>query len=124
MQFILFLINGLVFGVFTFILQYIIDFKLQKTFVFHQLIASILTITPFIFINFISQKKIIFKRNGSFVKFILSSIFIMLMISITSEILNKYSFFNYYGFNLSFAFAALINAPLSFLIKKNIIFSY
>ena len=122
MQFILFLINGLVLGVFTLILQYIIDLKLQKFFLYHQLIASILTITPFILINFISQRKFIFKRNGSFVKFILSSIFIMLMVSITSEILSKYSFLNYYGFNLSFAFAALINAPLSFLIKKNIIF--
>ena len=124
MQFILFLINGLVLGIFTFILQYIIDIRLQKLFLYHQLIASILTITPFIFINFISQKKIIFRRNGSFAKFILSSIFIMLMVSITSEILNKYSFLNYYGFNLAFAVAALINAPLSFLIKKNIIFSY
>ena len=123
MQFFLFLVNGFVLGVFTFIFQYVIDFKLQKFFAHHQLISSIVTITPFMFINFLSQKKIIFKRNGSFIKFILSSIFIMLMISITSEIFNRYSLFNYYGFNLSFAFAALVNFPFSFLIKKNIIFS-
>jgi hypothetical protein len=123
MQFTYFLINGLILGFFTFILQYILDLKLKNFFNYHQLISSILTIMPFMFINFMSQKKIIFKKNGSFAKFILSSLFIMFMISITNEFFNRFNFFNYNTINLNFMFSAIIYAPLSFLIKKNIIFN-
>ena len=126
MRFFLFLINGLVLGIFTFIAQYIVDNAIERFFIYHQLIASLLTISPFIFLNFYSQKKIIFKKRGSIIRFLASSIFIMILISLLTEMFSQHAIFNFHfmkkEINLNFIFAAGAIAPLSFYIKKNIVF--
>jgi hypothetical protein len=125
-SFILFLINGFFLGFFTIVTQYLIDYAISGIFVYHYLIASLLTITPFMFINFILQRKIIFKKKGSVIKFFCSSILIMVLISSLAEVFNNYAFFNFnimkVNLNLNFIFSAIIISPLSFFMKKNIVF--
>ena len=125
-SFILFLINGFFLGLFTIVTQYLIDYAISGIFVYHYLIASLLTITPFMFINFILQRKIIFKKKGSVIKFFCSSILIMVLISLLAEVFNNYTFFNFnimkVNLNLNFIFSAIIISPLSFFMKKNIVF--
>ena len=124
MQFFSFLANGLILGVITFIFQHVVDLELKSSFIYHQLLSTIIAMTPLMFINFLSQKKLIFKKNGSFPKFILSNLFIMLLISTASELFNRFNIFIFYDLNLNFLFAALIISPTSFFIKKYFIFSH
>lgn len=123
MQFIFFLVNGVILGLITFIFQYVVDLELRPLFVYHQLLSTIVAMTPLMFINFLTQKNLIFKKKGSFPKFILSNLFIMFLVSTASELFNKFNIFIFYDFNLNFLFAALIISPTSFLIKKYFIFS-
>jgi hypothetical protein len=126
MQFILFLINGGVIGVLTFVSQTYLDLLMQNYTTNHQMISSILTILPFIIINFNSQKRIIFKRKGNIAKFFIAHISIMFLVTFLNVALNKYSIFNFeymaHVLNLNFIFAAIFIAPLSFLIQKKIVF--
>jgi hypothetical protein len=121
-QFLFFLINGGILGLIVLLLQRFIDLELEQTTEYHQLISSIFAISPIIVINFFSQKKIIFKRNGSFIKFLAINFLLMLFVSLTSELFNKYNLFNYKELNLNFLIAALIFAPISFFLKKYFIF--
>jgi hypothetical protein len=125
-SFILFLINGFFLGFFTIISQYLIDYAISGIFYYHYLIASLLTITPFMFVNFMLQRKIIFKKGGSIIKFFCSSILIMILISLLAEVFNTYTLFNLnimkINLNLNFIFSAIFIAPLSFFMKKNIVF--
>ncbi len=90
------------------------------------MIASVLAMSPIIFINFLSQKKIIFKKHGSIILFFFSCIFIMLLVSIGTEIFNQYKLFNYknslFDLDLNFVAAGLLSAPISYLLKKYIVF--
>ena len=126
MQFVYFLINGIVLGVLTYFSQFLLNEILKNSFVHHQLIASILTITPFIGLNFLSQKKIIFRKHGSIKRFLISSCFIMFLVSGTTEIFSQYNLFifdlNEKEVNLNFIFAAGIFAPISFYLKKKFVF--
>jgi hypothetical protein len=126
-QFILFLINGGIIGGLTFITQTYLDLLMQNYTSNHQMFSSILTILPFILINFNSQKKIIFKKKGSITKFFIANISIMLLVTFLNVTFNKYYIFNFeymnQVLNLNFIFAAIFIAPLSFLIQKKIVFS-
>jgi hypothetical protein len=120
-SFILFLINGFFLGFFTIISQYLIDYAISGIFYYHYLIASLLTITPFMFVNFMLQRKIIFKKGGSIIKFFCSSILIMILISLLAEVFNTYTLFNLnimkINLNLNFIFSAIFIAPLSFFMR-------
>ena len=128
MRFVYFLINGIVLGVLTYISQFLLNEILKNSFIYHQLIASILTIIPFIGFNFLSQKKIIFKRHGSIKRFLISSFFIMFLISGATEIFSQYNLFifnlNGKQVNLNFIFAAGFFAPISFYLKKKFVFRF
>lgn len=126
MEFLLFLINGLILGGLATVIQYLMNKSLEDIFIYHQMIATVLTMSPIIFINFLSQKKIIFKKHGSIILFFFSCIFIMLLVSVGTEIFNQYKLFNYrntlFDLNLNFVAAGLMSAPISYLLKKYIVF--
>ena len=80
-EFFYFLVNGSILGGVLLILQFIIYKILGDSSDFAYISSIVLSYIPLIFINFFLQRKIIFKKDGIFVKFLLSNIFIMLMIS-------------------------------------------
>ena len=120
-EFFYFLVNGSILGVVLLIFQFIVFKILGDSSDFSYISSIILSYVPLIFINFFLQRKIIFKKDGIFLKFLLSNIFIMLLISSISPFtrqLISYIFGAHYGdyFGL-IATVGLLSIP-SFLIVK------
>lgn len=120
-EFFYFLINASILGVIFLILQFIVYKILGDSSDFAYIASIIFSYIPLIFINFFLQRKIIFKKDGIFVKFLFSNIFIMLMISsispFTRQLISSI-FGSHYGdyFGL-IATVGFISIP-SFLIVK------
>jgi len=124
MRFSLFLLNGAILGILTAGLQKILNGHIQNFSAHHEAISSALAITPFIFINFILQKTIIFRTKGCIYRFIISNGIVMILVSVTVEIYQNIGIINFNGlqYNPSFVLAALSVAPISYLMKKYFVF--
>lgn len=120
-EFFYFLVNASILGVVFLILQFIVYKILGDSSDFTYVSSIILSYIPLIFINFFLQRKIIFKKDGIFVKFLLSNIFIMLVISSLSPFIRQLisSIFgsNYGDYFGLIATVTFISIP-SFLIVK------
>ena len=120
-EFFYFLVNASILGVVFLILQFIVYKILGDPSDFAYVSSIILSYIPLIFINFFLQRKIIFKKDGIFVKFLLSNIFIMLMISsispFTRQLISSI-FGSHYGdyFGL-IATVAFISIPSLLIVK-------
>lgn len=88
-------------------------------------VASFITYTLLIFINFIIQRTFIFSSPGLIGRFIVANIVIMIMVSLLSPIFRMLLAFLYsesVGHSFGFAVAALIGAFPSYLLSRNWVF--
>ena len=84
-----------------------------------------LTLIPF---NFLSQRKIIFKKKGVFWKFLILNLITMLAVSLLSgifyNILHDFELFELGASNTCFVIAASLFSYPSFLLKKHFVFKH
>ena len=85
-QYFKFFINGGILGVIAWGLQLTIYQSLGGSSSLKYAIAAALTYLPLIVANFIIQRKLIFKQNGTFGKFIMANLLIMLLIKLKMKI--------------------------------------
>lgn len=127
MRFLLFLINGGILGLLTFICQNLLNNFLNLFTKYSQFFSSLIIIIPFVFLNYYSQKKIIFKKKGSISLFFGTNLLIMLLVSTLTQLLEFFSsltfYYDGYKINLCFIISALTIAPLSFFLKKKYVFN-
>ncbi|MBT5400537.1 hypothetical protein HOL24_08355 [bacterium] len=120
-EFFYFLVNGSILGVVFLILQFIVYKILGDSSDFAYVSSIILSYIPLIFINFFLQRRIIFKKDGIFVKFLLSNIFIVLIISSISpfsrQLISSIFGLHYGDYFGLIATVAFLSIP-SFLIVK------
>ncbi|SMC49426.1 GtrA family protein [Rhizobium sp. RU36D] len=120
-EYIKFFINGGILGLLAWGIQLWLFTILDGDSGYVYAIASAVTYLPLIVINFIIQKKLIFKRQGIFWRFVVSNLSIMIFVSLLSPVCRDVldviigPDWGKYG---GFALAALIGSIPSFLIKK------
>lgn len=125
-QILFFFINGGVLGLFAIALHRGLYRLLGDADASFYALASGLTYIPLILVNFISQRTMIFKRNGAFVKFVASNLVMMALVSSLSP-LCKAGLAPLFGEGLAnwsgFALAALIGCVPSFVLSRWWVFS-
>jgi len=87
--------------------------------------ASLLTYAPLILINFAIQRHLIFGLPGSGLRFIVSNVGIMLLVSVMSPLcryLLTLAWDSSLGDNMGFVLAALVGATPSFLLSRYFVF--
>ena len=125
--FIYFMINGGSIGLFSWVLQLLlyystefIDFPNAYRVTFSVWASFVVVMV----INFITQKKLIFKRRGSFLRFGLSTTFLIFCVSVLSAFL--YGLIEPlnvgYAEIFSYPLSALIFAPIAYYIKSKFVF--
>ena len=121
-----FLINGFLLGIVSWLLQiYLFSIFPEGNFSYISSVA----ISTFlvIILNFFIQSKIIFKRKGSMLPFILFSFFMLVSISILSNIFkwifdNFFEMYSEYLIYFAYPLAAMILSFISFLLMNCFIF--
>lgn len=84
-------------------------------------LASALACLPVIFLNCAIQRRLIFKRHGPLLQFVLANLFMMVFVSLLSPLCRSFvdwALRGGYGETLGFAAASLIGSIPSFLINK------
>jgi hypothetical protein len=129
-QFLRFIFNGGFFGLISWALQIYIfesikNFYLPLSLDMQYSISVMITFSVVVILNYLAQKKLVFRRaKGSIQKFIVSSIFVIAIVAIISYILHN--IFNITGYErfvvFAYPLAAMITAPLAFIIKKFFVF--
>ena len=124
-QYLKFFINGGLIGLISIALQALIFFAIGGYSNFLYGVASALTYAPLILINFYIQRRWIFKKEGVFIRFIVTNIFIMFLVSLLAPLLRFYleplSGVEWAN-RLSFAVAAILISPPSFFLQRTFVF--
>ena len=125
-QYIKFFINGGILGVVSWALQLIIYRTIGLDSSFAYAIATALTYVPLVVINFMIQRKWIFKRVGLFWKFVMANLTIMFLVSLFSpafRFLVGYVAGIEWGDRLGFVLAAIVMSVPSFFLKRSYVFN-
>ena len=124
-QYVIFFFNGGILGIFAILIQLLI-YSFIGAGNLNYAIASASTYFPLIVINFLIQKKFIFKRSGLFFRFILASMIIMILVSVLSPIFRMaidWILDNSWGDRVGFALASLVGSLPSFWLQRNWVFA-
>jgi len=125
--FTLFMMNGGVLGLLTYLIQNFLNQFLTNFAEYRNFISSFIVIIPFVFLNFFIQRKIIFRVSGRFFRFVCANFFVLFMISLLTEISFRIYpveiIFNDFPYHLNFIFVALVMMPVSFILKRNYVFT-
>ena len=125
----LFFINGGVIGCVSWILQSLMLLILNYLDVFPKFNVAISVWFAFfiiLFVNFFSMKKFVFKKNGSPYRFLMATTFMIFVVGIFTEYASSmmikmgYEEYSYIAYPIS----ALLLSPISYIIKKNLVFRY
>ena len=125
--FMLFMMNGGVLGLLTYLIQNFLNQFLTNFAEYRNFISSFIVIIPFVFLNFFIQRKIIFRVSGRFFRFVCANFFVLFMISLLTEISFRIYpveiMFNDFPYHLNFIFVAIVMMPVSFILKRNYVFT-
>ncbi|HCN71938.1 MAG TPA: hypothetical protein DIS96_09545 [Pusillimonas sp.] len=124
-EFLKFFANGGFLGIIAWALQQAIYYVLGGDTPEKYAIASALTYVPLVVVNFVIQRRWIFKTSGLFPRFLIANLLIMLLISALSPICRQAVNLVLgppWGSHLGFIFAALLGSIPSFLIKRYWVF--
>ena len=119
-QFLVFFVNGCLPGLIALRLQQFFYFLFGKGLLGYAL-SSAAAYRILIIFNYFMQYKLIFNTHGAVLKFILSNILMMILVSILSVALKWFIFENsasFLGDLLGFAPAPLSSSAISFLVEK------
>lgn len=123
-----FLVNGGIIGFISWLLQILfyesLSFLLPGF--YYQMIASVYMAFFFaMVISYITLRRFVFKKNGSFLLFSLVSFFMITIVGVVSQLLEQSMIKNNFDFLVfvSYPVAALIVSPLSYFIKNKMIFN-
>ena len=126
-SFVRFMLNGAIMGLFSWALQYFF-FIILNDYAFYfkyKLATSVwLSFCIVLFINYFSQRKLVFKRSGNFFSFLTATLIAILLVGILAEFVLTHlvnAGFENLSF-LAYPIAALTIAPLTFLAKRNFVF--
>ena len=114
----LFVINGGILGLLTYLIQNFLNQFLEGFLEYRNFVSSFLVIVPFLFLNFFIQRRIIFRVRGRFIRFAAANFLILVLILL-------YPFkiiINDFPYRLNFIFVSLLLMPLSFFLKRNFVF--
>ena len=124
-QYLKFLFNGGVLGIVAWALQAIIYKAIQGDSGLAYGVATALTYIPLVVVNFIVQRKLIFKQDGLFARFVAANVLIMLLVSLLSVVC-RLAIAAVATANLAdqggFILAALLGSIPSFLLTKYWVF--
>ena len=124
-QYSIFFINGILIGIITWGLQYYLYGQFGGGTSLGYAIATLLSFSLMLVVNFFIQKHLIFKRYGYFLRYILADIFILILVTLLAPLcrLGVAVFFNVgLGDKFGFILAALITSFPSFYIRKKWVF--
>ena len=125
--FTLFVINGGVLGILTYLIQNFLNQSLANFAEYRNFVSSFVVIIPFVFLNFFIQRKIIFRVRGRFFRFVCANFFVLFMVSLLTEISFRIYpveiIFNDFSYHLKFIVVALVMMPVSFILKRNYVFT-
>jgi hypothetical protein len=109
----LFVINGGILGLLTYLIQNFLNQFLEGFLEYRN------------FVSFI-QRRVIFRVRGRFIRFAAANFLILVLISLFTEIsFRLYSLqimINDFPYRLNFIFVSLLLMPLSFFLKRNFVF--
>jgi len=122
----LFIINGGILGLLTYLIQNFLNQFLDGFLEYRNFVSSFLVIVPFLFLNFFIQRRIIFRVRGRFIRFAAANFLILVLISLLTEVSFRLYpmqiIVNDFTYRLNFIFVSLLLMPLSFLLKRNFVF--
>jgi len=122
----LFIINGGILGLLTYLIQNFLNQFLEGFLEYRNFVSSFLVIVPFLFLNFFIQRRIIFRVRGRFIRFAAANFLILVLISLLTEVSFRLYpmqiIVNDFPYRLNFIFVSLLLMPLSFLLKRNFVF--
>ena len=125
-QYIKFFINGGILGLVSWALQLIIYRAIGADSSLAYAIATAITYVPLIVINFIIQRRWIFRREGLFWRFVLANLTIMLLVSLFSPLCRHLVAAvagAEWGDRGGFALAAIAMSIPSFFLKRLFVFN-
>jgi putative flippase GtrA len=124
-QYLKFFVNGGVLGVVAWALQATIYQAIRADSGLAYGVATALTYIPLVVVNFMVQRRLIFKQDGLFARFIVANVLIMLLVSVLSAVcrlaiavVTTLNWADQGGFIL----AALLGSIPSFLLMKYWVF--
>jgi len=122
----LFIINGGILGLLTYLIQNFLNQFLDGFLEYRNFVSSFLVIVPFLFLNFFIQRRVIFRVRGRFIRFAAANFLILVLISLLTEVSFRLYpmqiIVNDFTYRLNFIFVSLLLMPLSFLLKRNFVF--
>lgn len=125
-QYFWFFVNGGILGLISMGMQSVIYQAVGVRSGLAYAFASMLTYVPLIIINFIIQRRWIFRRNGLFWRFVLANLSIMVLVSLFSplfRLLITWGVGIEWGDRVGFALAAIVMSIPSFLLKRVFVFN-
>ena len=125
-QYIKFFINGGILGLVSWALQIMIYRAIGIDSGVAYAIATALTYAPLVIINFIIQRRWIFKSEGLFWKFVAANLTIMLLVSLFSPVFRSLvasAAGAEWGDRGGFALAAIVMSVPSFFLKRLYVFN-
>jgi hypothetical protein len=126
LQFFLFFTNGIILGFVSLLLQGAIYNAIGNNSSLAYGVATFLTYLPLVFINFIIQREWIFKKHGTFWRFLISNLSIMAMVSLLAPICRMLItdlVSAEWGDKCGFALAALCMSVPSYYAKRFFVFT-
>ena len=125
-QYIKFLVNGGILGIVSWVLQIAIYRAIGGNTSMEYAMATALTYMPLVIINFLIQRKWIFKQEGLFWRFVAANLTIMVLVSVFSPffralIISVASV--EWGDRGGFALAAIVMSIPSFFFKRFFVFN-
>lgn len=120
-QYLFFFINGCVLGMFAWALQIQLYKLMGSGGLVAYAVATALTYAPLIVANCMIQRYLIFRMHGLFIRFLLSSLFIMVLVSLVSPAFKQLIDLVLgvpFGEQGGFAVAAVLGSIPSFLLNK------
>lgn len=124
-QYLKFFVNGGILGAVSWVLQIIIYRAIDGDSGLEYAVATALTYVPLIVVNFLIQRRWIFKKEGLFLRFVAANLLIMLFVSLFSplcRLLVTWAAGAEWGDRGGFALAAIAMSVPSFLIKRFFVF--
>lgn len=125
-QYFWFCINGGILGVVSLVLQALIYRAIGLNTGLAYGLATAMTYVPLVVVNFVIQKRWIFKKNGLFWRFVLANLSIMVLVSLSAPIFRRMitSLAGVeWGDKLGFAMAAAAMSVPSYFAKRLIVFT-
>ena len=124
-QFLWFFITGGILGIVALVLQMLIYGAMGVSTSLAYGVATALTYVPLVLINFVIQRRWIFRKNGMFWRFVLANLSIMVLVSLLApqcRLLIASFAGAEWGDKGGFAFAALALSVPSFFVKRLLVF--